>query len=181
MASLNYEYKSLVTITVIGYSLSVLVGILGLIFPAGSYYQLLCYQVNDALAIMASVIAARYTGLRGQHVAASAFILMGITHGVSMASAGLNNFNIERGLVIIMPMIPALSLVFWCSLFPFWLRLASFLPAAFFLYMYVYVINGGPYYDTPLWFSYLSLMIIEILWAYFIFVDWRKLRIQEVK
>lgn len=181
MGSINFEYKSLAAITVIGYSLSVLIGVIGLFFPAASYNQLLCYQVNDALAIMASVIAARYTGLRGQHVAASAFILMGITHGVSMASSGLNSFNIERGLVIIMPMIPALVLIFWCSLFPLWLRLATIIPIVFFLYMYVDVINGGIYYNTPLWSAYLSLMVIEILWAYYIYMDWKKVRMKEGK
>lgn len=100
MGALKFEYKSLVAITVSGYGLSVLMGILGFVFPQESYTQLLCYQMNDALAIMASVIAARYTGLRGEHVAASAFILMGITHGVSMASSGLDSFNIEKGLII---------------------------------------------------------------------------------
>jgi hypothetical protein len=179
MNNINFEYKSLVTITVVGYLMSVLIGVTGLFFPAASFFQLLCYQVNDALAIMASVIAARYTGLRGQHVAASAFILMGITHGVSMASSGLNSFNIERGVVIIMPMIPALCLLFWCTIFPLWLRLSALIPVTLFIYMYADVINGGVYYNTPLLSAYLSLMIIELLWAYYIYIDWKKTVIQQ--
>jgi hypothetical protein len=181
MDSISFEYKSLALITLIGYTLSVIVGISGLMFPTASYYQLLCYQINDALAIMASVIAARYTGLRGLHVAASAFILMGITHGVSMASSGLNSFNIERGLVIIMPMTPALILLFWCSLFPVWLRFAAIIPIILFLYMYQDVINGGKYYSIPLMASYLTLMAVEIMWGYFIFLDWKKLQVKNTK
>ncbi len=178
MGTLKFEYKSLVAITAIGYGLSVFTGILGFIFPEESYLQLLCYQVNDALAIMASVIAARYTGLRGEHVAASAFILMGITHGVSMASSGLDSFNIEKGRVIIMPMIPALSLLFWCTMFPKWLRLAALAPIAFFVYMYIDVVNGGAYNGLPLIGGYMSLMILEILWAYYIYKDWKLLKMQ---
>ena len=37
--------------------------------------ELLNYQLANAFAISASVMAARYTGLRAQHVAASAYIL----------------------------------------------------------------------------------------------------------
>lgn len=181
MGNLDFEYKSLAIITGIGYVSSVLIGTIGLFFPTASFTQLLCYQVNDAMAIMASVLAARYTGLRGLHVAASAFILMGITHGVSMASSGLDSFNIERGLVVIMPMVPALVLLFWCWLFPLWLRMAAIVPITFFLYMYVDVINGGKYYDTPLWFAYLTLMFIELFWAYYIYQDWKGLRGQHSK
>ena len=178
MGSLKFEYKSLAVITAIGYSSSVLAGLMGLFFQAESYMQLLCYQVNDALAIMASVIAARYTGLRGEHVAASAFILMGITHGVSMASSGLDSFNIERGLVIIMPMVPALSLLYWCTMFPRWLRLAALVPIFFFIYMYIDVVNGGTYYGYPLMGGYISLMVLEILWSSYILKDWKQLKIQ---
>lgn len=179
MKNQSFEYKSLAAITVIAYSLSVIMGVIGSFFTDASYNQLLCYQINDALAITASVIAARYIGLKGQHVAASAFILMGITHGVSMSSSGLNNFNIERGIVIIMPMTPALLLLLWCYTFPLWLRLLTLLPIFLFLYMYIDVINGGTYYGIPLMLAYISLMVVEILWSYYIFLDAKKVRQSE--
>jgi hypothetical protein len=174
MDKLKYEYKSLVIITAVGFSLNIIFGLVGFLFPEVSYTQLLFFQMADASAIMAAVIAARYTGLRGEHVAASAFILLGITHGLSLASSGLEGFHVEKGITVIMPMVPSLLLSCWCFLFPRWLRVASVIPLCFFIYVYVSVISGGAYYDRPLRLGYLSWMILEILWAYYIYVDWKK-------
>src|SRR5688572_27831246 len=171
-----FENKSLVIITATGFLLNLIFGLTGVIFfPEISYPQLLCYQMADAAAIMASVIAARYTGLRGEHVAASAFILLGITHGLSLASSGLENFHVEKGITVILPMVPSLILLGWCSLFPRWLRLAVVVPIVLFIYVYKDVIGGGAYYDHALRLGYLSWMILEILWSVYLFRDWTRM------
>jgi hypothetical protein len=174
MSKSSFENKSLVFITAIGFLLNFLFGLIGFSLPEKSYSQLLFYQMADAAAITSSVIAARYTGIRGQHVAASAFILLGITHGLSLASSGIEDFHVEKGITIIMPMIPSLILLCWCTLFPVWVRLFAFIPMTLFVYVYYDVVNGGEYYDTPIRIAYLTWMIVENLWSVYLIVDWHK-------
>jgi hypothetical protein len=174
MEKSRFENKSLVYITAAGFTLNLVFGFTGYLLPVLSYPQLLCYQLSDASAIMAAVIAARYTGLRGEHVAASAFILLGITHGLSLASSGLEDFNVEKGITMVLPMIPSLILLSWCSLFPLWLRASAIIPISFFVYVYITVINGGEYYNRPLRIAYLAWMILEILWSFYLWKDWKK-------
>ena len=174
MSNIKFEYKILVIITAIGFSFNFLFALLGISFPDISHNQLLCFQMGDASAIMASVIAARYVGLRGQHIAASAFTLLGITHGLSLASSGLENFNIEKGITVIIPMVPSLILLFWCTIFPRWLRALALLPMIMFLFVYINVINGGVYYSAPVIIAYTSWIVLEILWSVYIYKDWKK-------
>lgn len=174
MSQSDSEAKSLVVIIAVCYSTSLLFGWSGTIWPAASFAQLLFYQIGNALAISASVMAARYTGLRGQQVAASAYILLGITHGISLAALGRSSINAERGMTMVMPMIPALVFMFWCRLYPKWLRLVGILPIAFFTTVYVYVHVGSPYMSWPLNAGYATLQVIEVVWAYYLFKDWQR-------
>ena len=117
----DFETGSLVVIVLAGYVLNLLFGWIGVLFPGGSIHQVLLYQVGNAFAISASVMAGRYTGLRGQHVAASAYILLGITHGISLAALSREGINVDREATMAIPMVPALTFMFWCSLYPKWL------------------------------------------------------------
>lgn len=173
MPNIRFENKSLVILTATGFCLNAAFGIIGYSLPQMSYQQLLCFQMADASAIMAAVVAARYVGIRAEHVAASGFILLGITHGISLSSAGVDSFNEERGILVIMPMIPTFILLNWCTLFPKWLRLAGLIPAASFLYLYIHVISGGQYFDAPLVLGYISWLFIELGWSYYLIRDWR--------
>ncbi len=96
-------------------------------------------------------MAARYTGMRGQHVAASAFILLGITHGISLAALGKAGINAEREATMIMPMIPALLFMFWCNLFPMWVRVMAIIPSILFTLVYVNVHAGDAYLGWTLY------------------------------
>ena len=125
MSKNDFENKSLVIIILISYGFNLLLGWIGFFLPHFSREQLVFYQVGNAFAISASVMAARYTGIRGQHVAASAYILLGITHGISLAALSKEGINIDRESTMAMPMVPALIFMFWCSLYPFWLRVFS--------------------------------------------------------
>jgi hypothetical protein len=171
----EFENKSLVFITLISFVLVLIISFVGrFAFEPISFGQLLCYQLGDSCGIVGAVCAARYTGLRGEHVAASAFILLGITHGISLASSGLDQFNVERGLAVIFPMVPTFLLIGWCSLFPFWLRLVPIIPLVFLLYMYVDVVRGGEYYSTVAKLGYLFWMLTEIMWALYLLRDWKR-------
>src|SRR5215510_11065995 len=125
MSKKDFENKSLVSIVLVAYVFNLLLGYSGVWFSHGSREQLLFFQVGNAFAISASVMAARYTGLRGEQVAASAFILLGITHGISLAALSKTGINVEREATMAMPMIPALAFMFWCNLYPLWLRCLS--------------------------------------------------------
>src|SRR4249919_2815252 len=113
----NFENKSLVFIVIFGYIFNLFFGWIGILYVLGSSEQLLLFQIGNAFAISASVMAARYTGLRGQHVAASAYILLGITHGISLAALSKTGINVEREATMAMPMIPSLIFIFWCNLY----------------------------------------------------------------
>src|SRR5687767_11179639 len=132
MSKKDFENHSLVLIILTGYGFNLLLGYGGALFSHGSGEQTLLYQIGNAFAISASVMAARYTGLKGEQVAASAFILLGITHGISLASLSRAGINAEREATMAMPMIPALIFMFWCSLFPMWLRAFAIVPILLF-------------------------------------------------
>lgn len=175
MDKIRFEHKSLVLLTLGSFLLVLAISLLGrFAFPPISYGQLLCYQLADCCGIVGAVCAARYTGLRGEHVAASAFILLGITHGISLASSGLEQFHVERGLTMVLPIIPTFLLIGWCSLFPVWLRWLPVLPLSFLLYMYVDVVTGGEYYSIIARLGYLFWMLTEILWGTYLFRDWKR-------
>ena len=86
MTKIEFENRSLVVIVLVGYAWAMVLGALGALYPLGSNEHRLLFQINNAFAISASVMTARYIGLRGQQVAASGCILLGIAHGISLAA-----------------------------------------------------------------------------------------------
>lgn len=174
MNKLEFESKSLAYFILISYSLNILMGALGFVLNDGSRIQLFLYQIGNALAITGSVMAGRYTGIKTQHVTASGFILLGIAHGISLGALSRTGVNADRGVTMIMPMIPALVSILWCDLFPRWMRILSLLPILFFTLSYLKVEAGESYYNWTLNFGFGSLQIIEVLWAIYIFKDWKK-------
>jgi len=177
MNKLEIESKSLVYFILISYSLNLLIGALGFSLTEGSQAQLFLYQVGNAMAITGSVMAGRYTGLKVQHVTASGFILLGIAHGISLGALSKTGVNADRGVTMIMPMIPALISMIWCDLFPRWLRIFSLVPILFFTLTYLKVAAGESYFIWPLNFGFGSLQIIEVLWAVYMYKDWKNKRI----
>lgn len=173
MNKAELENKSLIYIIVISYLLNLLFSIIGYLCIEYSIRQILLFQIGNAFAISASVMAGRYTGLRGQHVAASAYILLGITHGISLAALSRQSISVDRGMTMVMPMIPALVFVYWCNLYPLWLRLSAIIPIFCFTLVYINVLLGYSYFGLPLTFGYGTLQIIEVLWAYYLVKDWK--------
>jgi hypothetical protein len=174
MSRNDFETKSLVIIVLIGYVLNLFFGWLGVLFTHESAPQILLFQIGNAFAISASVMAGRYIGLRGQHVAASACILLGITHGISLAAVSREGINADREATMAMPMIPALLFMSWCTLYPKWLRASVILPIVLFGLVYVHVHAGGEVAGWRLYAGYGTLQLIEVLWAVYLFLDWKK-------
>lgn len=173
MSKADFENKSLIVIILLGYIFNLLLGWIGILYDHGSSQQMLLFQVGNAFAISASVMAARYTGLRVQHVAASAYILLGITHGISLAALSKAGINADREATMAMPMIPALIFMFWCDLYPRWLRFLAIIPIVFFTLVYVNVHSGENFLGWTLYSGYATLQIIEVIWGIFLFLDWK--------
>ena len=176
MNKIDFENKSLVFIILIGYIFNLLFGWIGFFCDHGSGFQTLLFQIGNSFAISTSVMTARYTGLRGQHVAASAFILLGITHGISLAALTKTGINVEREATMAMPMIPALIFMFWCNLFPMWLRILGITPCILFSLVYVDVHSGEAFVGWALYSGYATLQIIEVIWGIYLYLDWKQLQ-----
>ena len=175
LTKVEWENKSLVMIIGVCYAGNLIFGWVGYFFcQPSSVAQMLLYQIGNACAISGCVMAARYTGLRGQQVTASAYILLGITHGISLAALGRASVNVERGMTMVMPMIPALVFMFWCALYPKWLRIAGLIPLLFFLLVYINVQLDNPYWGWHVNGGYATLQILEVLWGVYLFKDWQK-------
>ncbi|MBX7107855.1 MAG: hypothetical protein K1X61_04320 [Chitinophagales bacterium] len=170
----EWENKSLVVIILIGYCCNLLCGWIGFLFNVASTEQLLLYQIGNAFAISASVMAGRYTGIRGQHVSASAYILLGIAHGISLAALSKSGINVEREATMAMPMIPALIFMFWCAMYPMWLKLLALLPSICFSMVYIDVHLNDTTLGWSLYAGYATLQINEVLWGIYLFRDWKK-------
>lgn len=180
MSRNDFEAKSLVFIILACYTVNLVFGWLGALQPMASNAQLLLFQVGTACAITASVMAGRYAGLRGQQVAASAYILMGITHGISLAALGPEGVDLAKEATMAMPMIPALLFMAWCSLFPAWVRMLGLVPSLFFAGIYLSVHLGDTLVTWALYAGYATLQIVELLWGIFFFRDWRR-TVREVR
>lgn len=169
----DFENKSLVLIILIGYSLNLICTTLGYLLSNNLNNELLHYQIANAFAISASVMAARYTGIRGQHVSASAYILLGIAHGISLASLGRSDINADRGIMIAIPMIPSFIFMFWSNLYPIWLRISGLIPSILFSLVFINVQSGESYFGWALSSGYATLQIIEVIWGIYLYNDWK--------
>lgn len=170
----EFENKSLVYIMLIAYVFNLIFSTIGYLCHPNSNTQMLLYQIGNSFAISGAVMAGRYTGLRGEQVAASGFILLGITHGISLAALSRISINIDRGMTMVIPLLPCLIFMFWCSLYPVWLRVLGVVPIIFSTMVYVGVQLGYSYFGWPLTLGYASLQIIEVLWAIYLFRDWKQ-------
>ena len=175
MTKNEFENNSLALIILLGYIFNLLLGWIGFLYTHGSSEQLFLFQVGNAFAISASVMAARYIGLRGEHVAASAYILLGITHGISLSALGKTGINVDREATMAMPMIPGLIFIFWCDLYPMWVRVLSIVPSILFATVYTTVHLGETQLGWTLYAGYATLQMIEVIWGIYLYKDWKKI------
>lgn len=169
------EGKLLVQLLAIGYFANFGFGIVGSLFPSESFWQMTCWQIGDSMAIMASVLASRQVGARGQNLASSGFTMLAIAYGVSFASSSINAVNEEKMATVLLPLVPAIFLISFCKLFPAWLRYSSLLVCIPFFFMYLNVINGTYRNDNLAnALAYTGIQLLGVFWAVFIWKDFKK-------
>lgn len=158
----------------IGFVMNLLLGMVGTTFPQESFWQMTCWQIGDAWAIMASILASRYIGTKGWHVVPAGFTLLGIAYGVSFASSAFNAINEEKMAMVILPLFPALLLISLGQFFPVWVRVLSALICIPFFFLYHSVITGTYTFDS--WanaMSYLGIQLAGVIWTYFIWRNYK--------
>jgi len=87
--------------------------------------------------------------------------------------------NVEREATMAMPMIPALICMLWCTLYPKWLRIFSIIPSLFFAMIYTNVSLGDSHLGWTLYTGYATLQIAELLWGIYLYLDWKKMSLQQ--
>ena len=169
------EGRLLMQLLALGYFSNFCFGIFGSLFPAESFWQMTCWQIGDSMAIMASVLASRQVGARGQNLAAAGFTMLAIAYGVSFASSSLDAVNEEKMATVLLPLVPAIFLISFCRLFPAWLRYISWLVFIPFFFMYLNVINGTYRNDNLAnALAYTGIQSLGVFWAVFIWKDFNK-------
>lgn len=168
------ETKASIVILATGFSLNFIFGIIGSFFEPNSYPQMTSWQVGDSMAIMASVIATRYIGSRGQNIAAAGFSLFAIAYGISFASSSINKVNEEKMATIILPLVPSLFLISFCRIFPLWLRIGSLIVCIPFFFMYKNVIDGSYAHENlSNTLAYTGIQLLGVIWSIYIYKDYK--------
>ena len=169
------EITILLILMTTGYVLNLVLGITGSMYPPNSFTQITLWQIGDSMAIMASVLAGRQIGARGQNIAAAGFTLLAIAFGISFAASTFSSVNEEKLATIILPLVPALILISFCRLFPLWLRIGSLAACIPFYFIYINVLENT--YDPSNMsnaIAYTGIQILGVLWSVFIFLDHTK-------
>jgi hypothetical protein len=166
------EVRALVVITLVAFGVNA-ASLLAMVLEPNSLPQLFAFRVGDTAALVGCVAAGRYVGHRGLHVAAAAFAMLGIVHGISAGASGLTAINVESTANIIVPMIPAFLLMSTCRLFPAWLRWAGVALVIPFSTVYYRVATGLEFFHWTLVVAYSSLGIVEVLWSVALWRDFQ--------
>ncbi len=170
----NSEIRLLLILMSIGYSVNFAMGLAGTAFPPESFWQMTSWQVGDASAIMASILASRYIGTKGLHIVPAGFTLLGIAYGVSFASSAFNAINEEKMATVILPLLPALLLIGIGKFFPIWVRVLSALTCIPFFLIYYNVINDTYAFDNiSNTLAYSGIQILGIIWTVFIWLNYK--------
>ena len=171
----NKDMKNLLIIMTIGFSLNFLMGLIGSFFKPESFAQMTCWQIGDASAIMASILASRYIGSRGAHLVPAGFTILYIAYGVSFASSTFEHINEEKMATVVLPLVPSLFLIGLGKFFPTWLRILSILVIVPFMIIYFNVINHNYNFDDiSNGIAYIGIQTLGVLWSIFMWKDFLK-------
>ncbi|MEZ5014782.1 MAG: hypothetical protein R2794_10870 [Chitinophagales bacterium] len=174
----NHEIKNLVHVGMYCFVVSLVIGLVGSLFDAGSRHQVLLYSINDTLALAGCVLIGRYVGIRGQHIAASGFVMLGIVHGISAGSSIEGGINLESVRLVI-PLIPSVLLIAWSKVFPNWLRILGIISAIPFIILYYSAWSQGLFNVEIATISYVLLALVEIAWGILMVRDYHKTYLEE--
>ncbi|MBK8956548.1 MAG: hypothetical protein IPM34_13475 [Saprospiraceae bacterium] len=177
------ETRLLLIFISVGYIANFCLGILGSFFPWESFEQMTSWQIGDSMAIMASVLASRQVGSRGQNLASPfgvGYILLGIAYGVSFASSSVSAINNEKMATVLLPLLPAIVLISFCRIYPAWLRRGSLLIFFPFFFMYWNVVNGTYSHDNlSNTLAYTGIQFLGVLWVVYLWKDYRSLSLNK--
>lgn len=168
------EKKILVTLIVFGFILHFVTSFVGYFFQLNSLPQVVFWQISDSLGIMACVLTSRYMGSSNEGIASAGYVLIGIALGISFGSTAVSGINEEKLSTLFLPLVPAIFLTSFCSLYPFWLRISSLIVCVPFLLLYKNVIQGTYSLDDITYlFAYLGIQILALFWAFYIYKDYK--------
>lgn len=169
------EVRLILILITIGYGLNFIMGFIGSTFPPESFWQMTCWQIGDSAAIMASILASRYTGTKGIHIVPAGFVLLGIAYGVSLASSAFNSINEEKMATIILPLLPALILISIGRFFPSWVRLLTLFTIIPFFMIYYNVIQGTYAFDNiSNTLAYTGIQLLGCIWVFYCWRDFKR-------
>ncbi|MBK8484455.1 MAG: hypothetical protein IPO78_06360 [Saprospiraceae bacterium] len=173
MKNIN-EIPLLLILMSVGYTINFALGIAGSTFSPESFWQMTCWQMGDAAAIMASVLASRYIGTKGFHIVPAGFTLLGIAYGVSFASSAFNAINEDKMATIILPLLPALLLISIGKFFPVWVRFLSAVTCIPFFFIYLSVIKGTYSFENiSNVLAYSGIQLLGVIWSIYMFLNFK--------
>ncbi|MGE3823320.1 MAG: hypothetical protein AB7G44_03795, partial [Bacteroidia bacterium] len=130
--------------------------------------QIVSWQIGNAGAICASVLAGALLTKQNWHLPSAGFIILGIVHSIFFSSLVMDEID-ERifatGAIIL---VPAVFLINFYTVFPLGLRILGWLTCVFFLIMYGRMMAGIFVYDE--WSQNVCYMLEEftiIGWCYY--------------
>ena len=169
------DNRLLVKLLALGYFANFSFGLIASFFPPESFWQMTSWQIGDSMAIMASVLASRQVGARGQNLSAAGFTMLAIAYGVSFASSSIDAVNEEKIATVLLHLVPAIFLINFCRIFPSWLRYTSLLICIPFFFMYWNVIMETYHNDNlSNVLAYTGIQLLGVFWAIVIWKDFNK-------
>jgi hypothetical protein len=167
------EDRALIIITILSFTINLL-SLFGILLEPNSFLQLMLFRLGDTMSLLGSITAGLYVGSKGQNVASSGFIMLGIVHGISAGASGFSSINIEATAILIIPLTPAFLLMLRCTIFPNWLRWYGLLTVIPFSAVFYRVACGMEFFHWTLALAYILLAVLEIIWAGYLWIDLKK-------
>lgn len=139
----DHNEKFLPYMIITGYFLYFMGGVFGgMVFAPRSTGQMVGWQIGNAGAICASVLAGALLTKQEWHLPSAGFVILGIVHSIFFSSLVMTEID-ERifatGAIIL---VPAIFLINFYSVFPIWLKTIGWLSCIFFLVMYIRMLLG---------------------------------------
>ena len=75
---------------------------------------------------------------------------------------------------MIIPMIPSLVMLMWCTIFPLWIRIAGVLLAVPFGAVFYRVVRGFEFFHWTVYVAYGLLGTLEVVWAVMLWQDFAR-------
>jgi hypothetical protein len=150
--------------------------IAGILFPAHSKIQNIFFQIVLILETTGYACLAVKTAMEHWHIPAAGFTILAIATGIFFSQIKLDaTINYEEGVSGVLFIIPAMALVCYYAVFPWWLRIMGLVSTLPFIYL-LYEIYKGKYTPNSI-IEDAAFIIFELTtlgWAWYTFKDERR-------